>query len=92
MGTGDTPAASRAIAARFDTKMVREGFGAPQGPVSIGIEAELYVATSPDLEGVTGQYFDRTRPARANPQAYDAEARRRLWQLTDQLVRTIHAG
>ena len=61
-------------------------FGTPEGPVSIGIEAELYVATSPDLEGVTGEYFDRARPGRANPQAYDAEARRRLWDLTEQLT------
>ena len=64
----------------LDTKMVREGFGAPQGRVDIGIDAELYLATSADVEGVSGQYFDRTRPARANAQAYDAEARRRLWQ------------
>lgn len=65
---------------RLDTKMVREGFGAPQGPVEVGIEAELYLVTSADLQGVSGRYFDRTRPARAHAQAYDAEARRRLWQ------------
>jgi NAD(P)-dependent dehydrogenase (short-subunit alcohol dehydrogenase family) len=64
----------------LDTKMVREGFGTPQGPVDIGIESELYLATSADLAGISGKYFDRTRPAQANPQAYDAEARRRLWQ------------
>jgi NAD(P)-dependent dehydrogenase (short-subunit alcohol dehydrogenase family) len=64
----------------LDTKMVREGFGAPQGPVEVGIEAELQLATSADLQGVSGQYFDRTRPVRAHAQAYDAEARRRLWQ------------
>jgi NAD(P)-dependent dehydrogenase (short-subunit alcohol dehydrogenase family) len=69
----------------LDTKMVREGFGAPQGPVDIGIEAELHLATSPALDGVTGQYFDRTRPTRAHPQAYDAEARRKLWRLSEQL-------
>jgi NAD(P)-dependent dehydrogenase (short-subunit alcohol dehydrogenase family) len=70
----------------LDTKMVREGFGAPQGPVDTGIEAELHLATSPDLEGVSGQYFDRTRPARANAQAYDAEARRILWRVSQQLT------
>jgi NAD(P)-dependent dehydrogenase (short-subunit alcohol dehydrogenase family) len=70
----------------LDTKMVREGFGAPQGPVDVGIEAELYLATSPDLEGVSGEYFDRTRPARANVQAYDAEARRILWWVSEQLT------
>jgi NAD(P)-dependent dehydrogenase (short-subunit alcohol dehydrogenase family) len=70
----------------LDTKMVREGFGAPQGPVDVGIEAELYLATSPDLEGVSGEYFDRTRPARANAQAYDAAARRTLWRVSRQLT------
>jgi NAD(P)-dependent dehydrogenase (short-subunit alcohol dehydrogenase family) len=71
----------------LDTKMVREGFGAPQGSVDIGIAAELYLATSPDLERVSGQYFDRTRPARANAQAYDAAARRMLWRVSEQLTR-----
>ena len=37
------------------------------------------LAVSPELEGVTGRYFDGTREARANRQAYDAGARRRLW-------------
>ena len=55
----------------LDTKMVHEGFGAPQAPVDIGVEAELYLATSADVESVSGQYFDRIRPARANAQAYD---------------------
>ncbi|MBK8210668.1 MAG: SDR family NAD(P)-dependent oxidoreductase [Rhodospirillales bacterium] len=64
----------------LNTKMVREGFGTPQGPVDIGIEAELHLATSADLQGVSGRYFDRTRPARTHAQAYDAEARRQLWQ------------
>lgn len=64
----------------LDTKMVHEGFGAPLGPVDIGIEAELYLATSSELDGISGQYFDRTHPARANPQAYDPDARRKLWQ------------
>ena len=70
----------------LDTKMVREGFGLPQGPVETGIASEVYMATSPDLDGVTGQYFDRTRRARADPQAYDKAARRKLWQLSERLV------
>ncbi len=68
----------------LDTKMVREGFGAPMGPVDTGIEAEVYLATSPELDGVTGEYFDRTKRARADPQAYDADARRELWRLSEQ--------
>jgi len=70
----------------LDTKMVREGFGAPQGPVEDGIEAELYLATAPELKGVTGRYFDRLQPARPHRQAEDAEARRRLWTLSERLT------
>lgn len=70
----------------LDTKMVREGFGAPMGPVETGIEAEVYLAVSPDLDGVTGEYFDRTSRARANAQAYDARAREQLWRLSERWV------
>lgn len=66
----------------LDTKMVREGFGKALGPVETGIEAEVYLAVSPDLEGVTGEYFDRERRARADDQAYDPAAREALWRLS----------
>ena len=68
----------------LDTKMVREGFGAPMGPVETGIEAEVYLAVSPELDGVTAEYFDRTRRARAESQAYDPRARHELWRLTER--------
>lgn len=68
----------------LDTKMVREGFGTPLGPVETGIEAEVYLATSSEIDGVTSEYFDRMKPARADAQAYDAGARHTLWQLSEQ--------
>lgn len=68
----------------LDTKIVREGFGSPQGDVQEGVRAEVFVATAPELDGVSGQYFDQTRRARANAQAYDADARARLWRHSEQ--------
>jgi hypothetical protein len=35
---------------------------------------------------VTGRYFDGTEEPRANPQAYDPEARRRLWEVSEGLT------
>jgi hypothetical protein len=35
---------------------------------------------------VSGRYFNRLREARADPQAYDVEARRRLRELSAELV------
>jgi len=48
-------------------------------------EAPVYLATAPELTGVTGGYFLNRRPprpGRPNRLAADAEARRRLWQLS----------
>ena len=70
----------------LDTKMVRETFGRAWGSVQSGADAVVYLATSPALDGVTGRYFDQQREARAEPQAYDREARRRLWRLSEELT------
>jgi NAD(P)-dependent dehydrogenase (short-subunit alcohol dehydrogenase family) len=75
-------------ASLMDTKMVRETdyFGGPISTVEEGAQAVEYLATSPELEGVSGEYFDGQRRASANAQAYDEEARRRLRQLSQQLT------
>jgi NAD(P)-dependent dehydrogenase (short-subunit alcohol dehydrogenase family) len=70
----------------LDTKMVRQNFSQPRGSAESGAEVEVYLGTSPELEGVSGAYFDRKTPSQAHAQAYDHEARRKLWRLSLQLV------
>ncbi len=72
-------------ASLMDTKMVLETFGYTMSTVEEGADAAVRLAASPELEGVTGRYFDGTREARANRQAYDAEARKRLWASSEEL-------
>jgi NAD(P)-dependent dehydrogenase (short-subunit alcohol dehydrogenase family) len=72
-------------ASLMDTKMVQGTFGYSMSTVEEGAEAVVRLAASPEVEGVTGRYFDGTREARASRQAYDAEARRRLWTLSEEL-------
>lgn len=62
----------------LDTKMVREAFGRSRGDVQQGVDAVIYLATSPEVEGVTGRFFDQKRESRAIRQAYDREVRMRL--------------
>jgi len=69
----------------MDTKMVLETFGRTSSTVREGADATVRLAVSPELEEVTGRYFDGTRTTRANRQAYDAEARKRLWNLSEEL-------
>lgn len=73
-------------ASLMNTKMVYESFDRTMSTVEEGVEATMRCLTSPDLDGVSGRYFDRLREALAHPQAYDEEARRRLWKLSEELV------
>jgi len=64
----------------LDTKMVRQAFSQPRGSAASGAEVEVYLATAPELAEVSGAYFDRKAKALAHDQAYDEQARTRLWQ------------
>ena len=55
--------------------------------VEEGAEAVMNLAVSPETKSKTGVYFNQLTEARANAQAYDAEARAKLWALSEQLTR-----
>jgi NAD(P)-dependent dehydrogenase (short-subunit alcohol dehydrogenase family) len=67
----------------MDTKMVRETVGTPHSTVEEGVEATARLVTA---AGVAGKYFNGLRESRADGAAYDAEARKRLWDVSEQLV------
>jgi NAD(P)-dependent dehydrogenase (short-subunit alcohol dehydrogenase family) len=50
-----------------------------------GAETSIYLATSPEVEGVTGKYFVRSREASSSAASHDREAARRLWEVSEQL-------
>jgi NAD(P)-dependent dehydrogenase (short-subunit alcohol dehydrogenase family) len=68
------------------TKIVLEQHGHSVDSLEEGVEATVRLAIGDDLEGVTGRYFNRQVDARADDQAYDADARRKLWDLTAELT------
>ncbi|MDL2401189.1 SDR family NAD(P)-dependent oxidoreductase [Rhizobium mayense] len=70
----------------MDTTMVRQAGVAPMSTVDEGADAILNLAVSAKLEGQTGLYYDGQRPSRANTQAYDTAARKRLRVLSHDLA------
>ncbi|MEJ2105286.1 MAG: SDR family NAD(P)-dependent oxidoreductase [Ignavibacteriaceae bacterium] len=70
----------------LDTKMVRNHGIKPWGDAQTGADAEVYLATSRELEGVTGKYFDVKNESTANKQAYDKQARKRIWNIAEELT------
>ena len=51
-----------------------------------GAQSSLYLATSPDVEGVSGLYFNNCRERRPASHAIDSATAQRLWQLSEELV------
>jgi len=51
-----------------------------------GAETSIYLASSPDVEGVTGKYFDKCKEATPTAEARNDEDARRLWDVSEQLV------
>lgn len=47
-----------------------------------GAQTSIYLASSPAVAGVSGQYFDRCKPKRSSPISYDQSAQRQLWALS----------
>ena len=72
----------------MNTKLVYDSpfFDIPASTVEEGSAAVEHLAISPDVEGVTGKYFDGKRMGEPNPQAHNRDARRRLWELSTKLV------
>ncbi|WP_030757972.1 SDR family NAD(P)-dependent oxidoreductase [Streptomyces griseus] len=70
----------------MDTEGVRAYGLTPLVGVEEGVRPAVRLVVDPELDGVTGRYFDRFTEARAHERAYDPEARRRLMALTDLWV------
>jgi NAD(P)-dependent dehydrogenase (short-subunit alcohol dehydrogenase family) len=68
------------------TKMVLDAGVTPVTPLEDGVAATARLVADPELEGVTGRYFDGLRESRPHPQAHDDAARRQLRDLSDRLT------
>lgn len=51
-----------------------------------GAQTIVQLVTSPDLEGVTGQYFEKKRPVKPAPLAQDEQLASRLWSVSEKMV------
>jgi NAD(P)-dependent dehydrogenase (short-subunit alcohol dehydrogenase family) len=50
-----------------------------------GAQTAIYLASSPDMDGITGQFFANRKLKTANKAAYDTDLTARLWQVSADL-------
>ena len=52
-----------------------------------GAATSLLLASSPELEGVTGKYYSTGKEVRTSKRSYDKAAAERLWDVSEELTR-----
>ncbi|PKO07119.1 MAG: hypothetical protein CVU41_03355 [Chloroflexi bacterium HGW-Chloroflexi-3] len=71
------------------TKMLKNGFNMTGEDVTVGAETPVYLATSPEIEGLTGLYFDKKISVPSSRISYDLFAREKVIEWTKK---TMKAG
>jgi NAD(P)-dependent dehydrogenase (short-subunit alcohol dehydrogenase family) len=51
-----------------------------------GAETSIYLASSPEVEGVSGKYFAHSRMIQSSPVSYQREPAARLWEISEKMV------
>jgi len=92
---------TRALAERFEgsrltanalhpgvigTKLLRAGFSIGGAPVEQGARTSVYLATSAEVEGISGRYFVDGREAKPSRDARDPSLAESLWSESERLL------
>jgi NAD(P)-dependent dehydrogenase (short-subunit alcohol dehydrogenase family) len=51
-----------------------------------GAQTSIYLASSPEVDGVTGKYFEKSKPVKSSAASYDEATMMRLWNVSAQLA------
>ncbi|MDM7935116.1 MAG: SDR family oxidoreductase [Methanothrix sp.] len=69
------------------TKLLSAGFGDhPGGTPERGARTSVYLACSPEVEQMSGRYFERCTPISSSPSSYSQDLQERLWRVSEGLA------
>ena len=66
----------------FLLRMMRPFFSTPEQ----GADTLVWLATSPEVEGVTGKYFVKRKEAKSSARSHDRELAARMWKVSAELT------
>jgi NAD(P)-dependent dehydrogenase (short-subunit alcohol dehydrogenase family) len=79
--------ATKLLADHMKTPMVDAAIASTFGESpEQGSETSVYLAASPEVEGVSGRYFVDCKETRSSPASYDERLQRRLWEESERLT------
>ena len=54
---------------------------------SVAAHTLIYLASAPEIEAITGEYFEKNTVKKTKPETYDMVAARKLWDISAKLVK-----
>jgi NAD(P)-dependent dehydrogenase (short-subunit alcohol dehydrogenase family) len=80
---GTNLAKNNGVIVRIGTALMKPFVLSPEK----GAETAVYLATSPEVEGLTGKYFVEKTVVQSSPESNDSGVAQRLWQVSEELTR-----
>lgn len=71
------------------TKLLKAGFDMEGDSLEEGASTSIYLAISDKLKNVSGKYFSNKKEVRSSSLSYDVAVRKKLWEVSEQLVQSI---
>jgi NAD(P)-dependent dehydrogenase (short-subunit alcohol dehydrogenase family) len=71
----------------INTKLLRGGFKIKGNTLSEGAETPVYLASSEEVEGVTGKYFVKKRETESAKLSYDENIQEEMWEVSEQMIK-----
>lgn len=51
-----------------------------------GAQTTIYLATSPEVQGISSKYYSDCKPKTSSKASYDVDTARRLWEISEELT------
>jgi retinol dehydrogenase 14 len=68
------------------TKLLRAGFRAAGDSVKRGAETPVYLASSPEVAKISGEYFVNKKIAQHHPLADDSAILKKFWKISEKMI------
>ena len=69
-----------------DAMCVVTGANSGLGEAAAAERSIVYLAAAPEVEGVTGQYFNETEIVNPSPEAYDEKVEAQVWKISREMT------
>jgi len=54
-----------------------------------GAETSIFLVSSPEVDGITGKYFDECKEVKSSKESYDRKAEKTLWDHSEKLIASL---